>query len=282
MTSGGTVGALAQVVNNGDPKRKWNLVVLGDGYRGSELAQFHGHVKDFADTLKATPPFNAMWSAINVYSVDVTSPDSGADDPTDCGGTGANPTTYFNASFCSRWQGQRLDRLLTVNSTKATNIANGMLQQKHQALVIVNSTKYGGAGGGVAVCSVAPEAFKIAIHEIGHSAFQLADEYDEPHLAAPAGEPMQPNVTISTSRANGKWGDLIQQATPVPSSRNPGCGPGPEGPAAPADAVGAFEGAGHSGCGVFRPAATCRMRMLNDPFCSVCKRVIERTLKPFL
>ncbi len=291
MTSGGTAGALAQVVHHGDPQDKWNLVVLGDGYRACQLADFHGHVEGFADTLKATPPFDAMWSAINVYRVDVTSPDCGADDPhdpTDCKeGTGAHPTTYFNASFCSLWGGQRLDRLLTVDSETATYLANVRLQQTHQALVIVNSSKYGGSGGGVAVCSVAPEAFKVAIHEIGHSAFQLADEYEEPHFAAPTGEPQEPNITISASRTNAKWGDLIQQETPVPSSRNPGCVPGFEGPAAAADAVGAdavgaFEGAGSSLCGVFRPAARCRMRELNDLFCPVCKRVIELTLQTFV
>ena len=94
---------------------------------------------------------------------------------------------------------------------------------------------------------------------MGHSAFSLGDEYEEPGLAAPASEPLYPNITISTLRANGKWGDLIQQATLVPSSRNPGCGNFAVLAAAPAGAVGAFEGGGHSVCGVFRPAAQCRM-----------------------
>jgi IgA peptidase M64 len=286
MTSGGTAGdaipgEAIPVVNNGDPRRRWNLVVLGDGYRADQLADFHRDVNGFAETLQATPPFDEMWSAINVYRIDVTSPDSGADDPTDCGGTGANPTTYFNATFCSRWGTQRLDRLLTVDSRKAKSIAKNRLPQTHQVLVIVNSRKYGGSGGRVAVCSMAPEAFSVAIHEIGHSAFHLADEYDEPDLVAPTGEPMQANITISAIRANRKWGDLIRASTPVPSSRNPRCGSFPAITAVSARAVGAFEGAGHSGCGVFRPAASCRMRTLNDRFCPVCERAIRRTLAVF-
>jgi len=291
MTSGGTAGQHAiSVVNNGPPQQKWNLVVLGDGYREDahvqELDDFHRHVDDFVDTLRATRPFDANWSAINVYRIDVTSPDSGADDPAECaGGTGATPTTFFDATFCSRWGTQRFDRLLTVDGGKARYIAKNRLPQMHQVLVIVNSPKYGGSGGSgnvAAVCSVAPEAFRVAIHEMGHSAFSLADEYEEPGQAAPTSEPLQPNITISTSRANAKWGDLIQQSTLVPSSRNPDCGSFAAVAEAAAGAVGAFEGAGHSVCGVFRPAATCRMRDYDDPFCRVCERVIDLTLRTFL
>jgi IgA Peptidase M64 len=282
MTSDGSVGEAIPVVNNGDPRRKWNLVVLGDGYQPDELVDFRRAVDGFCTTLRATPPFGAMWSAINVYRIDVISPESGADDPRECGGKGKNPTTFFDATFCSPWGGQRLDRLLTVDSRRAKDIAKDRLPQTHQVLVIVNATKYGGSGGGVAVCSMAPEAFNVAIHEIGHSAFHLADEYDDdPGVPAPRGEPVQPNITISDSRENPKWDDLIQGTTPVPSSRNAGCRGAATIAGVPQDAVGVFEGAGHSRCGVFRPADRCRMRATNDLFCPVCARVIQRTLAVF-
>src|SRR3954470_1735570 len=78
--SGGTASEHAvSVVNNGLPQQKWNLVVLGDGYRDVELGDFHTHVDDFVETLRATPPFGANWSAINVYRIDVASNESGAD-----------------------------------------------------------------------------------------------------------------------------------------------------------------------------------------------------------
>ena len=35
-----------------------------------------------------------------------------------------------------------------------------------------------GSGDGIAVFSLAPGAEEIALHELGHSAFGLADEYD--------------------------------------------------------------------------------------------------------
>ena len=44
-------------------------------------------------------------------------------------------------------------------------------------LVVVNSTIYGGSGGGVGTYSLANGATEIGIHEMGHTAFGLADEY---------------------------------------------------------------------------------------------------------
>jgi hypothetical protein len=43
--------------------------------------------------------------------------------------------------------------------------------------MIVNSDQFGGTGGAVPVCSVAGGAVDIALHEMGHSYFGLADEY---------------------------------------------------------------------------------------------------------
>src|SRR6516165_2206557 len=45
-------------------------------------------------------------------------------------------------------------------------------------MVIVNSQVYGGSGGGVATFSLAAGANEIALHEMGHTAFGFADEYD--------------------------------------------------------------------------------------------------------
>ena len=132
MTLGGTAGQDAiPVVNNGDPRRKWNLVVLGDGYQANELNDFRTHVNDFADTLHATRPFDANWAAINVYRIDVTSTDSGADDPAACGGR-APIRRRTSTPLLQPWGNQRLDRLLTVNSAKAKYIAKQRLPQTHQ------------------------------------------------------------------------------------------------------------------------------------------------------
>lgn len=81
-TSDGTVGTATKVVDNGPGDRRWDLVVMGDGYRRGELSKFRDDVEQFwAEVLQPTPPFDQLWPAINVHRVDVTSAQSGADMP---------------------------------------------------------------------------------------------------------------------------------------------------------------------------------------------------------
>src|SRR5262245_11416449 len=216
--SDGYVVGVTKVVDHGPESARWDLVIVGDGYQASELGNYHTHVQNFIDDLRATPTFNEMFCGINVHRIDVVSNESGADDP----GCGGNPPvtrkTYFDAKFCSLFNGSPLERLLTIDDALALSVANSHVPMKNQVLCIVNSTKYGGSGGSVATCSVDPQASEIAIHEIGHSAFGLADEYGGDGSATPAGEPPQPNVTRNTNRNTNKWRALIAATTPMPSA----------------------------------------------------------------
>jgi hypothetical protein len=161
----------------------------------------------------------------------------------------------------------------------------------HQAIVIVNTSVYGGAGGQIGTTSVSGTWQRIAIHELGHAAFGLADEYeywagcglDAGHDNYAGGEPGQPNVTINNDRTTIKWADLIQPVTPMPTTSNANCAvcdpqPNPQ----PAGTVGAFEGGKYYHCGVYRPEYNCIMRQLAADFCAVCQRAIRETLEPFM
>ncbi|MCS7480644.1 M64 family metallopeptidase [Umezawaea endophytica] len=289
-TSDGRVVGTTKIVDAGDPASRWNLVVLGDGYRETELADYATDVKSFTDGLLGSVPFSSLRQAINVFRVDVVSTDSGADDPTTCGGTGAVAATYLDGTFCANG----LDRLLVVDDATAMAVATAQVPQWHKIVVSVNSTKRGGSGGEVAVFSQASDSNQVALHELGHSAFGLADEYEylqgcgleDDHNRHPPGEPAQPNVTTNADRATLKWRELVASATPLPTTTNPDCtkcdprtGP-PAG--VPASAVGAYEGADHFHCGAFRPQFTCRMRFVDQEFCAVCARRIRQVLNPFL
>ena len=248
------------------------------------MAQFATDADNFVAALFATPPFSApaifgtrYADAINVWRVDVSSTDSGADDPVACGGTGASPATYFDATFCNGG----IKRLLLVNATTAINVATAQVPQWHMIMAMVNTPIYGGGGGAVATFSMAPGANEIGIHEMGHTAFGLADEYeywagcgvDTGHDNHPAFEPAEPNVTIDSNRATIKWGDLIAAATPMPTTSNADCSQcDPQASPVAAGTVGAFEGAHYYHCDAFRPEFDCRMRALNNDFCAVCQR----------
>jgi hypothetical protein len=287
MGSNGEVLGITKIADAGDPKLRWNVVIVSEGYRSAEMAQFKTDADQFATTFLTTAPYDRLRTAINIYRVDVTSTESGARDPTGCGGTGAKPKTFFDASFCT----SGIRRLLVGNSGRVIKVVKNLLPQYHVALLQVNSTVHGGSGGEVPTFSKAPNAIEIALHEMGHSAFGLADEYeyfagcatDHGHDNHSDSEPSQPNVTTKKDRANVKWRSLIQAATAVPTTQNANCaGCDPQPSPVPAGTVGLFEGADYFHCRVYRPEFDCRMRNLNQPFCGVCQQVIETKLAPFL
>lgn len=283
--SDGYVAGTTKIVDHGLDSLRWNLVIIGDGYRASELTKYHTDVQNFLSILRTTPPYDELFCGINVHRVDVVSTDSGADDPGCDGVTPATTAnTYFDATYCTLFSGTPMDRLLSVNDTLALSVATAQVPLRHQVLCIVNSSKYGGSGGTIATCSTNAAAAKIAIHEIGHSAYGLADEYGGNGVGTPAGEPPKPNVTRDTNRATNKWRALIASTTPMPSQCDATCAAStcvpPGTPPAPG-AVGTYEGAMYSDCNVYRPLPSCYMRDYG-PFCPVCSGVIRQTLQPFL
>lgn len=285
--SDGTVLGAQKIVEAGPPNLRWNVAIVSEGYTSSEMGQFAIDAQQLADTLLATAPFDRLKKAINVFRVDVTSKDSGAKDPTKCGGTGAKPKTYFDAAFCNNG----IRRLLMANNGRVTDVLKKQVPQWHMALLQVNSPVYGGSGGSVATFSKAPGAIEVALHEMGHTAFGLADEYeyytgclaDSGHNKHSGSEPSQPNITTNKNRTTTKWRNLIQPSTPVPTTQNADCkkcDPQPT-PVAPGT-IGLFEGADYYHCNVYRAEFNCRMRSINFPFCGVCQQVIVKKLTPFL
>lgn len=289
-TADGRVVGTTRIVDHGDPARRFNLVLLAEGYRETELAQFHADCNTFVDQLHAAAPFGAVWCALNVYRVDVASTDSGADDPLGCAdgttGPGTTARTYFDATFCTAG----LRRLLVGDQALAIATAQAAVPGAAvHPIVIVNTSTYGGAGGSVAWFSTAPQAAEIGIHELGHSAFGLGDEYADAHDrwtgVEPDAQPNAPNVTFDTNRATTKWASRIAAATPVPTMTNPDatCATADPRPSTvAAGTVGLFEGAGRCRCGLFRAEHDCRMRTLGSAFCAVCQDVIRARLRAHL
>ncbi|HEY0080285.1 MAG TPA: M64 family metallopeptidase [Pyrinomonadaceae bacterium] len=284
--SDGTVVGTTQIVNNGSAAERFNLVLVAEGYRQSELSQFAAHAQQFVDRLFSTPPFDELQCSFNVFRVDVASNESGADDPAACGGTGASVATYFDASFCNGG----IQRLLLVDGMSVINVVNAQIPQWHQVLVIVNSPTWGGAGGQIGTTSVAGGWENIAIHEMGHSAYGLADEYeywsgcgvDTTQNSYTGAEPAQPNITADSNRATIKWGSLVAASTPMPTTTNADCSfCDPQPNPLPTGTTGAFEGAGYFHCGCFRPEFDCMMRNLS-PFCAVCRQRIRQVMSPYM
>jgi hypothetical protein len=283
--SDGRIVGLTKIVDAGPPTRRWNLVIVSDGYLAGDMAAFANDAQAVANHLFATAPFDrpALRAAINVYRLDVESTDSGADKP-NCGdgvGNGTVAATYFDGTFC--YDG-RTQRLLYGDDGLARSTVETYLPQWHQILVLVNDDERGGGGGEVGWFSNGGSDWRdVAIHEMGHSAFGLADEYDYGHGDRwSGGEPAEPNVTAQADPRRVKWRALVTAGPASPTRKNPDCSrtdPGPSG--VPAGTVGTFEGAYYRRCAVYRPVWNCKMRETRADFCPVCVAEISRTLQPF-
>jgi hypothetical protein len=156
------------------------------------------------------------------------------------------------------------------------------------AIVVVNSTIYGGSGGSIGTYSLAAAATEIALHEMGHTAFRLADEYayyaggnETGHDQHPPGDPTEPNVTTNSNRNTLKWGWAVASSTAIPTMANPNCAQVDSRPSTvPAGTVGLFEGAHYYHCGGYRPEYDCKMRALGVAYCRVCGQVIANRISP--
>lgn len=283
---GSVVGA-TKIVDNGPDTERFDLVIVAEGYTEADQAAFAEHAQQLADFMLATPPFSFNCSAFNVWRIDVVSDEAGADDPVACSGSGATPATYFDATFCADGV---IQRLLSVDSGTAIDVLNANVAGWDQAIVLVNSSIYGGSGGSVGVSSISGDWELIAIHEIGHAAFGLADEYeywagcgvDIDRDNHPLVEPAEPNVTTETDPALLKWADLIAAATAIPTTENADCTmcDGQPNPFPGDTVVGLYEGAHYYHCDAYRPVFHCMMRNF-APFCPVCTQRILDTLAPF-
>jgi hypothetical protein len=286
-TADGRVVGMTPVIITGFVTDRWNLVIMSEGYTADLIGpdkQFTRDVRSFVTAMLATPPFDRLRRAINVFRVDVVSDEAGADNR--CANPATTARTYFDAVQCS----DGIARLLVVNNDTALAVASAQVPRFHMALVIVNITAFGGSGGPVAVFSLHPLANQIGLHEMGHTAFGLGDEYQallgcevaEGHDVHPPMEPAEPNVTLDSQA--GKWRDLVGPTTSLPTTRNPDCTKCDTRPSpVPVGTIGAFEGAHYYHCGAYRPAYRCRMgERVEDPFCDVCQRAIERRLSPLL
>ncbi len=248
------------LVNNGSSSNRVDLVFIGDGYTAGEIATtYSNHVSSMVSYLfgNASNPLSRYASYFNVHRVNVISNQSGADIPQ----SGITRDTALNATY--RYDGTT-DRLLYFNASLANAAVNTALVgtgiDVNMRVGIVNESVYGGGGGQWAVYaggnSLAPE---IAVHELGHSFAQLADEYFSPGTYS-GPEPSAANVT--TSPATGKWDRWLDYNDP-----NSNIGP-----------IGYYEGGQYVSNGIYRPSLDSIMRNLNRPFDAVGREALIRSI----
>jgi hypothetical protein len=305
-------GPLLRLHESGDPARKLDLLILGDGYTAAERGKFERDARRMMQVLLATEPFKERQGDMNVWGLCPPAAESGVSRPSQRIYRRSPLGTTYDAFDSERY-------VLTFENKAFRDIASNAPYDVVE--ILVNSATYGGGGIFGLYSTVAADsawAPYIFVHEFGHHIAGLADEYytsDVAYLpAADRVEPWEPNATALLDPDALKWKDLVAPGTPIPT-------PWPKDeferytreiqqrrreiraknrPEAEMDAlfreeqlqdiatlnrgpyagkVGAFEGASYEARGLFRPQADCIMFTRDTvPFCAVCRRAIGTIL----
>jgi len=163
---------------SGDNDKRINLVILSEGYQANELSDFITDATNFSNEMFNESPFSEYANYFNVYAIKVPSNESGADHPED----GIFVDTYFNATYNAFNNPYLLFYEIDGNSTNNTeakilSVLADNFPNYDNALILVNSPGYGGSGGEFPMAYNGFWATRVIMHELGHSLFDLKDEY---------------------------------------------------------------------------------------------------------
>ncbi|MEU8083068.1 M64 family metallopeptidase [Micromonospora sp. NPDC049101] len=243
----------------GDPAKRFNLVLLGDGYTEADLPAFRSHVDRHLNTLWTIEPFKSYRSYFNVYAVEIVSPESGVD--CDPGLSAPQRDTVLDMGFWGGCNPASVQRLLTVDGAAANayaDLAVGTTPGNRQLIALANSGTYGGAGGSNATASGGNAlSALISPHELGHSLGGLQDEYDYYGRGVPGDtyegpEPDSAHHTVLTERqmrdTRAKWWRWLGE------------------PSEAGGTIGRYEGGLYLQRGVWRPSRHSMMKSLGFYF----------------
>lgn len=259
------------IQTTGPADKRFNLVVLGDGYTAAELPKFRADVEKHINVLWSAEPFASYRSYVNVWAVEPPSPESGVDcDPSL---TAPRRDTPLDMAFWGGCDAGSVQRLLTVDSGKASAAADlvpGTASANRQIVALANSTTYGGAGGTYATATGGNAlSALITPHEIGHSLGRLQDEYDYYGRGVPGGtytggEPSSRHHTLLTEEQmraqRAKWWRWLGE-----ESLSGGT-------------IGRHEGGMYSTKGVWRPSRHSMMKSLGYDFDQVEREIMTQAI----
>jgi len=307
--TGPPAGQVWAVLENGAPRDKVDLLLLGDGYTAAEMGKWHADAKRLTAILFSTSPFQERKADFNVWAIDTPSEESGVARPSD----GVHRRSALRATY-DAFGSERY--VLDFDNKRVREAAAAAPYDVME--IVVNGRKYGGGGIFNLYATVSSDnAFTpyVFVHEFGHHFAGLADEYYTSDVAF-ASTPERPEpweLNVSADPAAPKWKDLVAAGTPLPTPwakeafeaaqkdiqarrRKIRAEKRPEeemealfreeqknvdallAAGDHAAKVGAFEGAMYEAKGYYRAQANCIMFTRHTEFCRACRRAIERVI----
>jgi len=203
------------IVNSGDPCTKVDIVVLSEGYTSGEMDKFRKDAKKFAETLLSVEPFASRKDEFNIRAVEVPSPVSGVHHP--------HQDIHTRSALSVRYGAFGSQRYALGFDNKKIRDASSAVPYDF-TVILMNDSIYGGGGiYNLFITAAADNAFNeyLFVHEFGHHFADLADEYYTSSTAYEMGsaivEPHELNVTTYTEKDKIKWGEMIEEGTPLPT-----------------------------------------------------------------
>lgn len=249
-----TVLGVDTILKNGPLDKRINLVIISDGFTTSEMSLFLNKASALSNYLLSSAPYKNYKKYFNVFAIKCPSPQSGVSHP----GTATDvvepqiPVVSIQNNFNTRFDNGGVHRsIYSANSAAIYAVLAANFPNYDQAVILGNSTEYGGTGGPYAVMSINGSAPETLVHEMGHSFAGLADEY----WAGPQFTAEKPNMTANSNTATVKWAQWLGFN---------GVDVYPYDNVAP-------------GNNWYKPHENCKMQYLGSPYCPVCQQsVVER------
>ncbi len=159
---------LRTLVNQGDPKNRINLTILGDGYTESEKEKFFQDSQRITDDLFKENTFASYLGLFNVYAVFVPSKESGLSD-----------RKKVNTAFGLQRFPIGSKRGIRPTKTSAIERALRVAPATDYPIIIANDDYYGGLGGRYAITTRSLTSGSMVLrHELGHNFGNVGEEYD--------------------------------------------------------------------------------------------------------
>jgi hypothetical protein len=303
---------VSDVIINGSPDKKVDILILGDGYTKNDLEKFRKDAKHFSEKLFSYQPFKKRKNDFNVRAIEVISAESGIDMPDKNVWKNTTLGTMYNTFGSARYIFTEDNRILRdIAGTAPYDFIT----------ILVNDNRYGGGGIFNLYTTSFTQTAKIGqewemdyvyVHEFGHCFAGLGDEYYRSQISYidfyPKGvEPWEPNITRTNTKETLKWRNFVSNNTLIPTPWRKIEYDSIEALRGKLDRlaadyydkresllksssailsdsklagkVGAFEGSGYTSSGMYRPAIDCKMFTLNPvDFDPVCVAAIEKMI----
>lgn len=250
------------------PDKAIDVAILAEGYSHDQIDLFYADALTAVESILSHQPFADNKDNFNFVAVASTTANTDVSHPKD--------GQWTDSAFGSHFSTFYSDRYLTTPHVFAVNDALRGIPYEH-IIILANTPEYGGGGiyNSYTLTTSRHDAFRpVVTHEFGHSFGGLADEYfhdnevytNEYPLDV---EPWERNVT-TLADFNGKWEDLIEADTPIPTLiSEEGTNP-----------TGVYEGGAYVSKGVYRSTPDCRMKTNTAThFCPACQLALTRLIE---